>query len=231
MSEFIKQRQNFTDVKLNNLTSEIYIDGTDKYIVLDINGIQSLIKYIPPTPTPTQTPTKTPTPTISVTPSITPTISVTTSITPTITNTPTITPTITNTPTVTPTKDICTVIADIEVISTTNEFVCDFDYMVLYFEFSSGSDFEIKTAIMNSKIPQTAYVGFNSLYGFPSNIPQGQLNNILVWGGNNTGLGIETVLVNLSKFKQYYPNETELKIDFRGWWNLIRGYIPIAIKA
>jgi len=84
MSEFIKQRQNFTDVKLNNLTSEIYIDGTDKYIVLDINGIQSLIKYIPPTPTPTQTPTKTPTPTPTptVTPSITPTL--TPSVTPTM---------------------------------------------------------------------------------------------------------------------------------------------------
>jgi hypothetical protein len=103
--------------------------------------------------------------------------------------------------------------------------------MVLYFEFSLGSDFEIKTAIMNSKIPQTSYVGFNNLYGFPSNIPQGQLDNILVWGGNNRGLGIETVLVNLSKFKQFYPNETDLKIDFRGWWNLIRGYIPVAIKA
>jgi hypothetical protein len=101
----------------------------------------------------------------------------------------------------------------------------------LYFEFSIGSDLEVKTAIMNSKIPQTSYVGIDSLYGFPSNIPQGQLDNILVWGGNNTGLGIETVLVNLTKFKQFYPNETELKIDLRGWWNLIRGYIPVAIKA
>lgn len=72
MSEFIKQQQIFSDVNLKNLTSEIYVDGTDKYIVININGIQSLVKYIPPTPTPTVTPTKTPTPT--PTPTITPTI-------------------------------------------------------------------------------------------------------------------------------------------------------------
>jgi len=76
MSENIIQRQNFSDVNFKNLTSDIYIDGTDKYIVLNINGIQSLVKYIPPTPTPSCTETPTPTPTITptITPSITPTV-------------------------------------------------------------------------------------------------------------------------------------------------------------
>jgi hypothetical protein len=194
-----------------------------------------------PTITPTLSSTPTITPTISATPTNTPTLSETPTNTPTLSETPTNTPTLSETPTNTPSATLtttptpsvnnCAVIADIEIISTTTQFVCDFDYMVLYFEFSTGSDFEIKTAIMNSKIPQTSYVGIDSLYGFPSNIPQGQLDNILVWGGNNTGLGIETVLVNLAKFKQFYPNETDLKIDLRGWWNLIRGYVPVAIKA
>jgi len=57
---------------------------------------------IPPSPTPTITPTNTPT--ISLTPSITPTSSITPSVTPTFTPTPTVTPTITKTPSSTPTE-------------------------------------------------------------------------------------------------------------------------------
>lgn len=57
---------------------------------------------IPPSPTPTNTPSNSPTP--SITPSNTPTISLTPSVTPSNTTTPSVTPTNTTTPSLTPTK-------------------------------------------------------------------------------------------------------------------------------
>ena len=69
--------------------------------------LDSVVNFIPPTPTPSVTPTmtvtRTPTSTPILSPSVTPTLTVTPSYTPTNTPTPSITPTNTVTPSITPT--------------------------------------------------------------------------------------------------------------------------------
>lgn len=55
----------------------------------------------------------------------------------------------------------------------------------------------------------------NLLIGDPTRI----LNTLIYHGGDNTGTGMETVLINVTRFKQLYPNESHFIIDLRSaWW-------------
>ena len=44
-------------------------------------------------------------------------------------------------------------------------------------------------------------------------------NTLIYMGGDNTGSGLETVLINVTRFKQLYPNESYFILDARcAWW-------------
>lgn len=43
-------------------------------------------------------------------------------------------------------------------------------------------------------------------------------NPIIGWGGDNTGTGTETVLVDIGQFKAYFPGERYLILECRGNW-------------
>jgi hypothetical protein len=54
---------------------------------------------------------------------------------------------------------------------------------------------------------------------------------IIRWGGDNQGTGYESVLVNLVKFRQDYPNETSVVIDLRAYWYGTVGTNPVNVAA
>jgi hypothetical protein len=73
---------------------------------------------------------------------------------------------------------------------------------------------------------QSTYIGF----GRASQWPQFGLS-LLRWGNDNTGTGYESVLVNLVKFRQDYPSETNMVIDLRAFWYETVGSNPVNVAA
>ena len=73
---------------------------------------------------------------------------------------------------------------------------------------------------------QSTYLGWNRQTQWPqSGTP------ILKWGGDNTGQGYESVLVNLVRFKQLYPSETTIVVDMRAFWFGETGTNPVNVAA
>jgi len=189
--------------------------------------------YDCPTPTPSITPTNTPTisltpsntPTISITPSNTPTPSITASNTPTPTVTPTVTPTIqpSSTPTSTPTPTPTTV------PYIPGDFTFDADYIVLTYAFNDGTDLDTRTRVTVPDIGQnnlSDYIGWCCSEQWP------QVGTpILTWGGDNTGTGFESVLIDLIQFKLDYPGQNIITINANAGWYGDVGTNPVYIQA
>jgi len=171
-----------------------------------------------PTPTPTQTitPTNTNTPTQTPTPSITPTI--TPSVSPTRTMTPTPTRT-SSTPTPTPTT----------VPFIPGNFTFDADYIVLTYAFNDGTDLDTRTRVTVPDIGQNSlpdYIGWCCAEQWPTSG-----NPILTWGGDNTGVGFESVLIDLIQFKLDYPGQNIITINANAGWYGDVGTNPVFIQA
>ena len=171
-----------------------------------------------PTPTPTQTitPTNTNTPTQTPTPSITPTI--TPSVSPTRTMTPTPTRT-SSTPTPTPTT----------VPFIPGNFTFDADYIVLTYAFNDGTDLDTRTRVTVPDIGQNTlpdYIGWCCAEQWPTSG-----NPILTWGGDNTGTGFESVLIDLIQFKSDYPGQNIITINANAGWYGDVGTNPVFIQA
>jgi hypothetical protein len=171
-----------------------------------------------PTPTPTQTitPTNTNTPTQTPTPSITPTI--TPSVSPTTTMTPTPTRT-SSTPTPTPTT----------IPYVPGNFTFDADYIVLTYAFNDGTDLDTRTRVTVPDIGQNSlpdYIGWCCAEQWPTSG-----NPILTWGGDNTGIGFESVLIDLIQFKSDYPGQNIITINANAGWYGDVGTNPVFIQA
>eukprot|EP00956_Cyclotella_meneghiniana_P033868 scaffold99634_cov26-Cyclotella_meneghiniana.AAC.1 len=49
------------------------------------------------------------------------------------------------------------------------------------------------------------------------------------WGGDNNGIGAESVLINIQNFRDNYPGEEKLTLDLRAmWWGTV-GSNPVVI--
>jgi hypothetical protein len=110
-----------------------------------------------------------------------------------------------------------------------NTFTFDADYIVLTYQFTNGRDLDTKSRVALPNIGQTtlaSYVGFGRSSQWPtSGTP------IIRWSGDNTGTGYESVYVNLIKFRQDYPNETNVVIDLRAYWFGTVGTNPVNVAA
>lgn len=130
---------------------------------------------------------------------------------PSATPTPTLEPTPTPAPTETP-------------------FIFSADYILLTYEFIDGQDLDTRTRIVTPDIGQNSqpnYVGWNVLTKFPGP-PQ---PHIIEWGGDNTGNGFESALVNLIELKAQYPESTTIVIDLRSFWYNLVGTQPVVVSA
>jgi hypothetical protein len=193
-----------------------------------------------PTPTPTQTPTQTSTPTTTPTPTVTqtstttvtPTPSVTATQTPTNTQTPTVTPSVspTTTTTPTPTRTSSTPTPTPTTVPyLPGNFTFDADYIVLTYAFNDGTDLDTRTRVTVPDIGQNTlpdYIGWCCAEQWPTSG-----NPILTWGGDNTGTGFESVLIDLIQFKSDYPGQNIITINANAGWYGDVGTNPVYIQA
>jgi hypothetical protein len=110
-----------------------------------------------------------------------------------------------------------------------NTFTFDADYIALTYQFTNGNDLDTRTRVVTPNIGQTTqstYIGFGRKFQWPETGTA-----ILRWGGDNKGTGYESVLVNLIKFRQDYPNETSIVIDLRAFWYVTVGTNPVNVAA
>jgi hypothetical protein len=201
-----------------------------------------------PTSTPTQTPTVTPTisltpsitPTISLTPSITPTTSLTPSITPTISLTPSITPTISLTPSITPTSTPAPSSSPTMTPTPTptptpipfvpGDFTFEADYIVFTYSFTDGTDLDTRTRVTVPNIGQNQLSDYIGWCCSPKYWPQVG-DPILTWGGDNTGTGFESVLIDLIEFKKQYSGQNIITILANAGWYGTVGSDPVVLQV
>jgi len=193
-----------------------------------------------PTPTPTQTSTQTSTPTPTLTSTVTqtstttvtPTPSITASQTSTPTQTPTVTPSVspTTTMTPTPTRTSSTPTPTPTTIPyIPGNFTFDADYIVLTYAFNDGTDLDTRTRVTVPDIGQNTlpdYIGWCCSEQWPTSG-----NPILTWGGDNTGTGFESVLIDLIQFKLDYPGQNIITINANAGWYGDVGTNPVFIQA
>ena len=194
----------------------IEIPSDDLYY-LSIPANDLYYETIEPSATPTNTPT------VTQTPSLTPTIGTTQNPTPTPTITPSSTPipqvsvTPTPTPTLTPIPYV------------PGDFVFDADYIVLTYAFNDGTDLDTRTRVTVPNIGQNSlpdYIGWCCADVWPTTGTP-----ILTWGGDNTGTGFESVLIDLIEFKQQYPSQNIITILANAGWYGDVGSNPVYIQV
>jgi hypothetical protein len=139
------------------------------------------------------------------------------SITPTITPTPSIAPP--TTPTPTPTS----------IPFVPGGFTFDADYIVLTYSFTDGQDLDTRTKVTVPNIGQSTLadsIGWCCSEQWPtSGVP------ILKWGGDNTGVGFESVLINLIAFKNQFPGENIIVMNSKAFWYGTLGSNPVTIQV
>jgi hypothetical protein len=204
-------------IPANDLTY-ILIPESDLYY-LSIPANDLYYETIEPSPTPTNTPTNT------ATPSVTPTYTPTQTNTPTNTLTPTPTRTIgvtqTPTPTLTPTPT--------SIPFVPGGFTFDADYIVLTYSFTDGVDLDTRTKVTVPNIGQTTLadsIGWCCSEQWPADGTP-----ILTWGGDNTGTGFESVLIDLIEFKSQYPGENTIVMNSKAFWYGTLGSNPVTIRV
>jgi hypothetical protein len=59
------------------------------------------------------------------------------------------------------------------------------------------------------------------------------VSNVLFWGGDNTGTGVESVLININNYRTQVPATypSEFQIDFRCFWFDTVGTDPVYLTA
>ena len=110
-----------------------------------------------------------------------------------------------------------------------NTFTFNADYIALTYQFTNGNDLDTRTRVVTPNIGQTSqgtYLGYGRQYQWSTSGEP-----IIRWSGDNTGTGFESVLVNLIRFRQLYPNETNIVIDLRAFWYGTRGTNPVNVAA
>lgn len=103
--------------------------------------------------------------------------------------------------------------------------ITNYDYFLIEYYFSDGSDLDTRTGILDPN-DYSYYVGWAQ----QSNIPITG-NTILSWGGDNTGRGVESILLNMVNFKNQFPNNNYIKLDLRTQWYGSVGTNAIVIRG
>lgn len=115
--------------------------------------------------------------------------------------------------------------------------VFDADYLVLTYNFTDGMDLDTRSRVVTPDIGQHAVadcLGWGVRYSWPSTggspttVPPDAL---IDFGGDNTGTGLESILVDISKIKATYPTDDVIVVDCRAFWYNTVGVNPVTLKA
>jgi hypothetical protein len=97
------------------------------------------------------------------------------------------------------------------------------DFIVVDYSFTNGRDLDTRTRFETPLIT-SEYVGWARL---------NSVSNVLFWGGDNTGTGVESVLININNYRTQVPATypSEFQIDFRCFWFDTVGTDPVYLTA
>ena len=97
----------------------------------------------------------------------------------------------------------------------------DADYAIIEFKFLTGQDLDIRAQVTTPTVSD--YIGWARLGVFPAS------NSWLFWGGDNRGTGVESIFIDISYYKTFYPTQ-KLSIDMRAFWYAIPTIDPVSFK-
>lgn len=116
------------------------------------------------------------------------------------------------------------VLASTSVVINDISFSASADYMVIEYAFDTGADLDTRTRLAVPSL--TANGGFKYLgWGQGS-----EITGVLAWGGDNTGIGRESVVFDINNFKSLYPSTQNITIDCRAQWFGTVGSTPVGLK-
>lgn len=101
-------------------------------------------------------------------------------------------------------------------INTGPRYLANAQNVAVTTAFDSGTDLDIRFRIIAPSAGQTVvgdYIGWSCQTDWPTTGTP-----ILTWGGDNTGTGAESVKLNLVRWAQLYPSNTEIVIECRAFW-------------
>jgi len=120
----------------------------------------------------------------------------------------------------------------------------DADWIQITYEFTAGRDLDTRTRIVSPNIgqdTQAEYLGYYCYSGFDTVSPpitsydvgkyEDPNNYMILFGGDNRGLGFESVLINIKRFKQLIPGATEIVVDIRGFWHTTGEVSNVPVNA
>lgn len=112
-----------------------------------------------------------------------------------------------------------------------NAFIFDADYFVVEYKFTDGSDLDTLTYLLDPVV--TGSVGWCKEVSIPDSGGGNptQSRGFLVWGGDNTGTGTETIIFHMDRFKERYPDQRTIKISCNAWWYGEVGLNPVGLKV
>jgi hypothetical protein len=118
-------------------------------------------------------------------------------------------------------------------------------HAIIGWTYQDGEDLDIRCRVYSPNLGQLTlddylgYTGGNGQQYPPESTlvwPPSPDTPVLVWGGDNTGVGgnagsFETVYVNVLRLKELYPSEQYFIIECRGNWYTQRGLRPVQLSA
>lgn len=107
-------------------------------------------------------------------------------------------------------------------------FVFYADYLLVTYEFTDGRDLDTRTRIVSPDVGQDTqpeYLGWGVSYEWPPGMAY------MTWGGDNTGTGFESALLDVKKLRELYPDTENLVIDYRSFWYGSVGTNPVSVSA
>jgi hypothetical protein len=98
------------------------------------------------------------------------------------------------------------------------------DYFVFNYNVTDGNDLDIRFRFINPYI-SAEYIGWGAQDRITANG-----NDIAFWGGDNTGLGRETVYIDRAALFRAFPGLTSVELDLRGFWYTTVGNNPVILN-
>ncbi len=100
-------------------------------------------------------------------------------------------------------------------VTTDEPPLLDIDFLVIRYSWSAedGRDLDTRTAVVRP--PRNVDVGWGAQR---ANADGPVESPYLQWGGDNTAIGYEAVLIDIQSLRNDFPNETEFHFRLRAFW-------------
>lgn len=111
------------------------------------------------------------------------------------------------------------------------------DHMVITYSFTDGSDLDTRTKLVSptddvfSPYTVNDYLGWGRAYRTVLDSAVATDRNVLTWGGDNRGRGVEAVWVDLAKIRILRPSWQDIKIDCGAFWYGLVGTNPVSLDV